>query len=204
MEIKTILAKVISFVFHPLMLPSYLLLVIYQMSLPEVLAVSLKYKMFLLVFVFSMTFLLPVLLVLILWNMKLIKHFQMQLRVERIISLAAMFVFYFFTFYALRKLPVFPYYNLFLEGSAILVLLAIVINYFYKISLHLIAWGGITAALVGMSLQFHQALYFWLFDVIFISGLVGFARLQCKAHKTSQIYFGFVTGFVVMLGIFLL
>ncbi len=202
MEIKTVLAKGISFVFHPLLLPTYLLLMIFQMSLPEVLAVSLKYKMLLLVFIFSMTFLLPVLLMLILWSMKLIKHFQMQSQIERIISLAAMFVFYFFTFYALRQLPVFPYYNLFLEGSAILVLLAIVINYYYKISLHMVAWGGFTAALTGMSFQFHEALYFYLFIAIILSGIVGFSRLQCKAHSSLQVYLGYLLGFAEMLFLF--
>ena len=198
-----IIARVFSFIFHPLLVPVYFLLILFQLKLPEVVLLPEKYKVLLIAFVFSTTFLMPVLFALLLWAMKMIKNLYVHGREERTIPLLGVAVFYFLTFYALKRMPAFPVFKLFLLGSTVLVLLGIVINYFYKISLHLTAWGGFTAALAGMSLQFHQAFYFWLFLVILCSGLVGFARLQCKAHNQMQVSLGFLLGFVVMLGLFL-
>jgi len=198
-----IIARLFSFIFHPLLVPVYFLLILYQLKLPEVMLVPDKYKVLMLAFVFSTTFLMPVLFALLLWAMKIIKNLYVHGREERTIPMIGVAVFYFITFYALKRMPVFPVFKLFMLGSTVLVLLGIVINYFYKISLHLMAWGGFVAALTGMSFQFHQTFYFWLFLVVFSSGLVGFARIQCRAHNHTQINLGFLLGFVVMLGLFL-
>ena len=202
MNMNKITARLISFVFHPLLVPIFFLLLLFQLKLPEVLLLPAKYKLLLLAFVFSMTFIMPVLFALLLWVLKVIKNLYVNGREERIVPMFGVAVFYFFTFYALKRLPVIPFFRLFMMGSTVLVLLGIVINYFYKISLHMTAWGGFSAAIVGMSFQLHQALYFWLFLVILCTGLVGFARLQCKAHNLTQVNLGFLLGFVVMLGLF--
>jgi hypothetical protein len=201
---KKNVARMLSFLFHPLLLPSYLLLVVYQANINQAQMVSVRYKSFMLAFIFVSTFLLPVLFTLALWRLKLVKQFTMQQRNERFIPMAGMAIFYFFSFYQLQQLPVFPAFNLFLKGSTVLVLLAIVINYFYKISLHLLAWGGLTGAVTGIMFQTHQGLYFWLFSAILLSGLVASARIACQAHKTSQVYAGYLAGFFVMLGLFLM
>jgi len=201
---EKIIARVLSFLFHPLLVPSYFLLILFQLSLPEATAAQGKFKTLLWLFVFTMTFMLPILFSFLLWGLKYLKSLQMQEREERMLPMVAVAVFYYFTFYALKQLPIFPYFKLFMVGSTVLVLLGILINYFYKISLHLIAWGGFTAALIGLSFQLHLSLFLWLFLVIFISGLTGYARLQCKAHYYLQINLGFLLGFVVMLALFLI
>lgn len=198
------LARILSTVLHPLLVPTWFLLVIYAQNINQAQSLTAHYRGFLLGFIAFSTFLLPVLFTLTLMSLKAIKQFTMQRQNDRFLPLTAMAIFYFSSFYLLRQLPVLPAFNLFLKGSTILVLLALTINYFYKISLHMLAWGGLAGAIAGTTFLTHQPLYFWLFVGLFLSGLVGSARIVCKAHTFHQVYTGFITGFVVMLALFLL
>lgn len=198
------LTRILSTVLHPLLVPTYFLLIIYAENINQAQSLTTHYRGFLLAFIAFSTFLLPVLFTLTLMSLKVLKQFTMHQQNDRFLPLAAMAVFYFFSFYLVRRLPVLPAFTLFLKGSTILVLLAMAINYFYKISLHMLAWGGLAGAIAGTTFLSHQPLYFWLFVALFLSGIVGSARIVCKAHASHQVYVGFISGFAVMLTLFLL
>jgi len=87
-------------------------------------------------------------------------------------------------------------------GATLLVLISLLINYFYKISLHMMALGGLLATLIGFSFLIHQDIRIYIFLIIFITGITGTVRLKLGAHTPSQIYSGFVLGTSVMLGLF--
>src|SRR3972149_9728143 len=103
-----------------------------------------------------------------------------------------------------RKLPVSSVYQRFLFASCISVLLVLTISYFWKISAHLVGWGGLTGLIASLSLRFHTDLMIFLIIALILSGITAFARLRLNAHNQSQVYSGFLLGILTVLMVFLI
>jgi len=200
---KTI-ARILSVLLHPLLVPSFFLLILFQLPLYSQLNISLQIKSMVLLFVFLLTFVLPVFVAVGMWFLKLIESLEMRRRHERLLPMIVIAVFFYITFYSLKQLAVFQPETVFMLGSTVLVLLGLVFNYFYKISQHMIAWGGLTGALIALGWSLNTPLYFWLFGVILASGITGYARLKADAHTPFEIYSGWLLGVLVMTILFLL
>jgi chromate transport protein ChrA len=198
------LARILSVILHPLLVPTYFLLVLYRLPIIEQFHLPFKIRGTVLLFVFLMTFVLPVMVAIGMRMLKLIESMEMQRRRERILPMVVISIFFYITFYSLKQLAVFQPFTVFMLGATVLVLLGLILNYFYKISQHMLAWGGFTGALTALALSFHIPLYFWLFGVILASGLTGFARLKTEAHTPFEVYSGWLLGALVMSALFLL
>jgi len=197
------IAKVISTLFHPLLLPTYALLLLFSTNIYFVLILPSQLKFLMLGFVFITTFVLPSIMMFILLKAEMIKSLQMESNNERVIPLIIVSGFFFATYYFLREAPQSGIFNLFILGATILVLMCLLINFLYKISVHMVAIGGLLGTFTGLALIFHQDLTLIIFSIIIIAGIIGFARLKLKAHTPMQVYLGFLLGFVFMLGVFL-
>ncbi len=197
-------ARVLSVVFHPLLVPTYFLLALFRLPFYLQLNIPPRIRYTVLLFVFIMTFVLPALTAVGMLLLKLIRSLEMHSRQERWLPMVIITIFYYITFYALKQLGVFQAVTLFMLGSVVLVLMGLVLNYFYKISQHMIAWGGFTGALLAISFSLAVPLYFWLFGVILASGLTGYARLKTGAHTPFEVYSGWGLGLLVMAALFLL
>jgi len=197
-------ARILSFLFHPLLVPTCFLLVLFHLPLYQQLNIPARIQHMVLLFVFILTFVLPAITAVGMWLLKMIESLEMHRRSERFFPMMVVAVFFYITFYSLKQLPVFQPAVLFMLGSTVLVLLGIVLNYFYKISQHMMAWGGFTGALLALGLTSGVPLYFFLFAVILISGLTGYARLKCKAHTPFEVYSGWFLGVVIMSALFFL
>lgn len=197
-------AYITSVIFHPLLLPSFFLLILFAFPLKFNLTSYYGIKWLLLLFVFFLTFVIPVLITLFFVKIKVVKQLSIKKKENRIMPLLTTGIIYYIAFYVLSKVNLIPGYNLFLMGSTVLIWLTLYVTYFYKISIHLTAWGGFTGALIGYGLliPFH-GIFFWIVLSIFLSGIVGTARLTLKEHTPLQVYSGFLTGFSVMLLLFL-
>ena len=196
-------ARAISVLFHPLLVPSYFLLILFQLPFYSMPGISLKVKTMSLLFVFVLTFVLPVLATAGMWFLKLIDSFEMPHRNERVLPIIAIAVFFYITFYSLKQLAVFQLMTIFMLGSVVLVLVGLVFNYFYKISQHMMAWGGCTGALMAMGFILHLSLFPWIFGAILISGITGYARLKTESHTPFEVYSGYLLGVLVMSALFL-
>ncbi len=197
------LARALSVLFHPLLIPTYFLLILFRLPFYPLLGVSVKIKMMVLLFIFVLTFVLPILVTAGMWMLKLTESLEMRRRHERIFPMIAIGIFFYIAFYSLKLLAVFQPATVFMLGSTVLVLLGLFFNYFYKISQHMIAWGGLTGAVIALAFSFHISLYFWLFGVILISGITGYARLKTASHTPFEIYSGYLLGVLVMTTLFL-
>ena len=156
------------------------------------------------VFIFLTTFAIPLSLTYVMLRIKLINSFEMQTRQERIIPLFMMAFLYYITYYSLKSTGIFINLQLFILGSSVLVFVGIFINYFTKISIHLMGIGGLTGAMLALGLGIHIPVIYPLILVLLLAGLLGFARLKQGAHTEGQIYGGFLTGLLVMMMLFFL
>lgn len=160
-----------------------------------------NYKLILLGFVSLFTFILPAASIFFMIKLKLIESLEMHSSKERPIPLIIVALFFYATYHIFSELPVDTIFTLFILGATLLVLISLLINYFYKISLHMMALGGLLATLLGFSFLIHQDIRIYLFLIILISGLTGTARLKLEAHTPSQVYTGFLLGVVPVIGI---
>lgn len=198
------LAGIISLLFHPLLLPTYMLIILFYIPGFTIFSYSTETKFYLIAFVFIMTFGIPASLVFMLKRFKVIESLQMNNRKERLIPLGMMAGIYFITFYSLNNIGSLALFNLFLIGVAIVSLVAIVITLYTKISLHMMGAGGVSGALLGLLLAYPVDMRWLFYLVILLAGVIGYARLTITNHTLRQLYNGFMMGFVLMLALFIL
>ena len=196
-------AQIISYIAHPLCIPMLGLLIIsnsgtYAADLDQ------KFTNFIYTSVFVLTFLMPVAFIPFYLYAKMIRNIQFTGQRERLIPLYITLVFYLVAYFMVRKLPVSSVYQRFLFASCISVLLVLTISYFWKISAHLVGWGGLTGLIASLSLHFHTDLMIFLIIALILSGITAFARLRLNAHNQSQVYSGFLLGILTVLMVFLI
>ena len=195
-KILSTTARIISIVFHPLLIPTlgFLLLInseFYFALLPW------NIKKYMLLVVFISTCILPVISILIL---ALNSKFDMNMNksTDRILPLMLSSVFYYLGYMVLEQLPVFPVYNLFLIAAVLVQIALILVSFVWKISAHTAAIGALLGGVFGLSFRLQTNPVMMLSVLILIAGLVGTARLLLLKHSTTQVYAGFLLGFFVM------
>ena len=198
------LAKILSVLFHPLLMPTYGLVIYFQIQQHMGIVLIPKVRWMLLLFIFSMTFMIPLSLTLVMKKLRLISSLEMPTAKERIIPLLVTAVIFVITYYSLRPTGLLPDFQLFILGSAELVFIALLLSLFTKISIHMMGIGGVTGAIIAVGLVSTVPVIHFLNLSILISGLLGFSRLRLHAHKEFQIYLGYFIGVFVMGGLFLL
>jgi membrane-associated phospholipid phosphatase len=83
-------------------------------------------------------------------------------------------------------------------GSAASVFFVLLINLKWKISAHTAGIGGLAGGIFGLCYRIGINPV-WLFVlIIFLSILVGLARVETKAHTPSQALAGFILGFLTV------
>jgi hypothetical protein len=188
-------AKVISIILHPVLMPTYALLLIFRLSnyLDYTTAPSVKVALFLIV-IFN-TLLMPVIISWLLLRKGLIKTFNMDQREERIVPFICNTILMMVAYYMISQISVPKIFSMLLLGAAASVVLAIIINLKWKVSIHMIGIGGIVGMFFGMSTFLLIDLRFPILISLLVAGLIGTARLSMSAHRPAQLYAGFFVGF---------
>jgi len=196
------LAKVISAIFHPLLVPTYALLLLINLQTHSILALPEDFRYIIVSFVFLTTFVLPSIIIFILLKVGKIKSLEMQSQQERVLPMLIIAAAFYSTYYLLKQSAVTGLMSLFMVGATMLVLITLIINYITKISLHMTAWGGLFGTFLGFAISFHYNLMPILFIIILVIGLIATARLKLNAHTPLQVYLGFLVGTLVMVFLF--
>ncbi|SEF85114.1 phosphatase PAP2 family protein [Parabacteroides chinchillae] len=83
-----------------------------------------------------------------------------------------------------------------LIGVCVSLVIALSINFFWKISAHAIGVGGLLGGIMGVA-RIHMINPFWAFiAILLIAGLVGTSRIFLQRHTPMQVYAGFCLGFI--------
>lgn len=194
-------AQLISFLFHPLIIPTLGIYLLFQTDSYLNYAIPSGIKNAILLLIGITTFIIPTLISLLLLNKKVINSLEMENKKERIIPYSFTILFYFFTLYMLNQSHVPPIILKFMIGTTISIILAFIINFKWKISAHMIAMGGLLGALIIVSLILQVYVLPTVALVILITGLLGSSRLILNVHTPAQIILGFVLGFVCQVSI---
>jgi hypothetical protein len=199
MELK--LANVISWVLHPMLMPTYALLLIFNHDAFFVLLLPEKLKLILAGLIVANTLLIPLIFI---WMMKrrgIISSYQLPERGERTFPFVVTALFYFATWFMMQNLGLPGVYYIFVLGGAALIVIAAIINLYWKISIHALGIGGLTGGFLALNYRMLLDSTMLILLMIFVSGLVGYARLKLNTHNQSQVYVGYAVGVAVMVGI---
>lgn len=189
------MAKLLSYLFHPLFAPLYAAILIFNLPLYLNYRYGSTYFTYIYVIIFMNLILAPLLLAIYLKRIKMIESLQMKNVKERHIPYLITSIFYAFTYFLLAKIHLPDTYLILFGAAAISVLILFIFSLMQlKLSAHLAALGGVCGMLVVVSLHLAIDLSNWLMGLLLISGLVGAARMKLAAHTLWELLFGFMLG----------
>ncbi len=191
---QTKIAKIISFLFHPLLMPTYAFIILFNIKAYFSLVIPYNGKLRIVLLVFIVTFIFPSMVILFFRSRNLIKSLYQLTRQERKFPYITTIIFYVFAYYLLKNVQISPIFHYFIFGAIVISILALLINFFWKISIHMISIGGLVGMLLGLSFTGIIGEPIFLILSILMAGFIGFARLQLKAHTPAQVYSGFLLG----------
>ncbi len=194
-------ARITSIVFHPLLIPTLGFLLLFNSGFYFTL-IPWGLKRMILMVVFLSTCLLPALSIGLLGiNQKI--DLKMDKNSDRILPLILSSIFYYAGYMVLQRLPIFPIYKFFLVASILVQIALLFISLKWKISAHSAAIGGLLGGFLAMSFLFQENPLLILTLLVLISGMVVTSRLILEKHTNSQVYSGFLIGFLIMISVFL-
>ncbi len=192
-------AKIISYIFHPLLLTTYLVLVL-GTYFPTALMIRGDRLYLVTALIFLFTFIFPTVNILIFRYFGTIQSLNMETRRERItpfIFISIMYAMITILFYL--KLPFSATFIRLMAAITFLVLAGTILTFFFKVSIHSLAAAGF----VGILLPFTKAnpdLLFPTSIAIAICGLIISSRLALHAHTPRETLIGSVSGFFIGYG----
>ncbi len=193
-----IVANIVSVIFHPLLLTSYLVLLL-GYYFPSLFMITMNRLLIILAFIFCFTFILPVVNIIMFRMFGTINSYTMVSRQERIIPFVAISLIYLvMTFMFFYKLPISRNLNLLMLIVSLLVISATLLTFFYKVSVHSLAIWGAIGILMPLNKALEQSYLLWPTAMaIIIAGLVMSSRLYLNAHSPRQVLFGSLAGFAI-------
>lgn len=180
-------------------MPTYLFLfiIVFASSFMQPLRIESLYQI--LIIIFIVTFIIPAISIGTLRLTNFITDLHLEDKRQRLTPFLFIACFYGITAYMFyAKLSVNNLIVIIFATITVLILILTVITYFWKISVHGAAMGGITGFIVALGM-FHPILNFAIILAVltFITGMVIYARLMLNAHTPVQAYVGVAIGFVI-------
>ena len=191
------LARIISIIFHPLIMPAIGMLIIFNTG-SYLSFMPFEGKRLIMLIVVTGTILFPLSIIPFFLYYKWVGKAEMTNYRERILPLLFTVIMYYLTYYMLHRIPVPVLIQTFMLGASSSVFLNLVINLKWKISSHMIGIGGITGLIVALYINLQIDVSLFLVLSILLSGVIGFSRLYLNAHTPLQVYLGYLTGFLTI------
>lgn len=196
-----VISRVLSLVFTPFYLPVTGMILLFWFSYLNLL--SWRYKLEVLVLVYLFTALIPTLLIRLYGNYHGWKLFQLGQRERRAVPYIISMLSYFACYYIMNYFHIPHFISVLLVIALAVQLVCAFVNVWWKVSTHSAAIGAVTGTVVVFSLIFGFYLLWWLCLALIISGLVCSSRLVLRVHTLSQVLAGYLTGFVIAVGVVL-
>lgn len=202
-------ARIISYVFHPLLMGTYLLALMIFLLPAALNPINSDSRLLFLGLFFTITFVLPVIMISFLKIFGSIHSYTMESRQERVLPFFMIAILYASFTYMLTyngRMDLSDNVLKFLLIIDGLVLTGALITLFYKISIHAVGMMGLAGILIPLNKESDNELLFWAtIGVVVLAGIVMSARLQLNAHTPRQVLIGALSGFLIgFFGIILL
>jgi len=188
-------AQLISYVLHPLFIPTYFFLYLIKVVPYEFVSITewqLKLKIF---SIFWLTAFFPAFAVFLLWRLKFSESIFLRTQKERVIPYVITMFFYWWMYYLSRTFTDQPivlkyfYFGIFIATS-----LGLIINNFIKVSLHAIGISGLLMAVILVGFYYPINNFIWVAIAALLAGVVVSARMIVSDHTKQELVIGFAIG----------
>ena len=198
--ILKIAAKIISWIFHPVFIPVYVLIFLLREQAYLFVALTGGKKTLTVIQFAVMYALFPVVTALLLKALGFISSIYMKTQRDRIIPYVICMIYYFWVWYVIKNQSIYPdeliQFTLSVFISSVLGLMS---NAYMKISMHAMAVGAMATFILLLALQGAISSGIYISAVLLITGLVCTARLVVSDHTNKEIYTGLFIGVASML-----
>lgn len=187
-------ANIISGVFHPLLMVTYGVLMVLLFTYLAIYPPTMK--LLLIGGAFLSTALIPGLFIFMMVKSGAAVDLELSERRERVVPYLILITSVLVCIFYMYKMMLPFWFLALLIGAGVALLLALVINFFWKISAHMLGIGGLLGGVMGVS-RVHLMNPYWAFIIVIaIAGLLGMSRIYLKRHTPMQVYAGFGLGFI--------
>lgn len=200
-----IIAQVISYIFHPVFVVCIMTIYLVYWN-PRLFIGSDGHERFMVMArVLYVDVFFPLFTVLLLKALKFIPSIELKTQRDRIIPYVATLTFYFWAYMVSRNLAINPpEMTAMLFGAFLSVSGALVLNSFFKISMHAIGVGGLLMLMLIMLFRGTPDLGLFLILSVLIAGLVCTSRMIVSDHTNQELALGFVLGMLAQVIAFLI
>jgi membrane-associated phospholipid phosphatase len=189
--------KAVSFVFQPLLMPTYGIIVFLFTDLANFFMPV--WKWFAIGGTFLFTALLPAMPILLMLKNGQIKDLYISKKEQRTFPyMFSIIAYVFWTIFLWRILHLPHFFVAMGIGSILSIIIITIINLKWKISAHLSGVGGLTGGVFAYSFIMGVNPVFAMIAMLFISALTAFSRIELKAHTPGQTLAGFTVGFLTV------
>jgi len=195
-----VLAKIISYIFHPVFVPVYIAWFIINIQ-PYLFAGFGEWKktttmiQFLVMYAFF-----PIVTTLLLKRLDFIKSIFLKTQRDRIIPYIICMIYYFWVWYVLYRQPDYPpaivQFSLAIFIASIIGLMA---NIYFKISMHAISVGVMLTFIILQALTGNDGFGVYISVALLITGLVCTSRFIVSDHTRLEVYGGLIAGILSQL-----
>jgi hypothetical protein len=195
----SLFARIISFVFHPLLFATYLFALFaffFPVAFDPIKEDGTTRFIFLL---FCVTFVLPVLMISLLKTLGLLNDFQMAERQQRVVPFLLITVFYTsvtYVFYDRAEVSLNDNFLKFLIIINLLVIVSTLVTFFFKVSVHSLGIWGLIGILLPLNKISDTGVFLYpTIITIILAGIIMSARLKLNVHTLREVTVGAVLGF---------
>lgn len=196
---KDFWARFLSTLLHPLLTPVYALLIIWHSPL-QGLKSQIAAESFLSILgpMILFTTVVPVLLLLFLKHLGVIQSVTLNDRRDRKYPLLGAMLSNIGLAWVFNQMGTGDFLKVMALASASLVLVAWIVTLWWKISIHMVSLGGFLAIMAFEFLTENQPMLLPLAGMVSMAVLLGWARIERKAHSPAQVVAGLFLGLFIM------
>jgi membrane-associated HD superfamily phosphohydrolase len=186
--------KLISTILHPIVIPT-IGVMLYFLLIPNTLLQN--QKLTILSLVFGVSYIIPLLILILLKKTRIIKNYQPKSIEERKLPIALMTIILYLFGNSLSSIANLIDLGLLFHATSLGLFLIYMLFYFkIKASIHLLSFGISVGFFMVLSIDYAQSFTIVIMTIILLAGLLASARLHLKSHTPKEIYVGFFIGTV--------
>lgn len=188
------IAKIISGIFNPFIIPFLAFLVLFFCSYLNML--PLMYRFVVLGVVYAFTILLPLIAIYLFRRVNGWGFGAFRDRRKRFVPYILTIICYVACLVMMARMSLPRYMTGIIVASLLAMIICILANLKWKISEHMTGMGGVVGGLIAFSFMFNYNPTVWLCLFILLAGALGSARILLKHHTLSEVLIGFLVGLI--------
>lgn len=187
-----VVSWVLSALFHPLLVPLYAYVLLFSFTYLNIMPI--QYVAFVLSIVTTFTLLSPLVFIGVYKWLNKYSMKKLSTRPRRFVPYLLTLMSYITCLITMYKMHFPHYFSGIIMGITICIVVCMLLNVRWRVSIHLAGCGMFIGGLLSYSLLFQFNPVWWLCGFILLAGMQGTARISFHQHTLLEVILGFVAG----------